>query len=202
MGIASLSGFAASAALGARFFCALLFLVAAVQKLGDLSDFERAIGAYKLLPRWIAGTAARAIPAIEFSSAVLLLIGVAVADAALVIVALSLTFAGAAALNLVRGRVVDCGCHGSADARKISWRLVGTDLALAMVGAFAAIWSPAVLGAGGFLSHRGDALSMSTGVAVLLLVIILFVSQLLIGATARVRTASARLHAIAREERA
>lgn len=202
MTFASLSDLAASAALASRFVVGLVFLVASVQKLADVSGFERAIRDYALVPRWLVRPIARLLPAIEFGSACLLLAGVGVLAAGSLLAALSLVFGGAAAINLARGRVIDCGCHGSAEARKISWSLVVADVALATMAGFAAAASPAVIGSGGVVAIQpSPAMTRSDAVAILLIVVLLYMGRLLMAANARLGVAARRLTAVTGDER-
>jgi hypothetical protein len=109
---------------------ALLFAVAALHKLRDPRGFTATLADYRLLPDGIAGVAGIMLVGTELAVVVALVIdrraGLAGAAALLVL------YAGAMAINLVRGRRhIDCGCAGPAARRSISGPLVGRNVILA-----------------------------------------------------------------------
>jgi hypothetical protein len=80
----------------------------------------------------------------EAGAAALLAIGVATGPVALGLGVSLLAFAAAVAINLSRGRRIDCGCSGPAPS-EIAWRHVVCNLALTGLAAIVARWSPAAL---------------------------------------------------------
>jgi hypothetical protein len=115
---------------------ALLFFAAAVHKVRAPSEFRAVLGAYRLLPPALVGPAAVVLPAAEVAVATALsapgLGATGLAGAA----ALLLVYAGAVAVNLVRGRRdLDCGCFGPARRQPIGPRLVARNVALAVAAA-------------------------------------------------------------------
>lgn len=129
-------------ALGFRFSLATVFLLAGLGKLSRRSDFVRAVRNYKLLPDRYASRVGHALPLVEVLGGLLLMTGLATPVVAAVLVVLLLAFTGAVAVNLVRGRRIDCGCDGGVAERRISWITVARDLTLACLGAVV-VWQPA-----------------------------------------------------------
>lgn len=121
------------AALGSRYLLAFILLAAAIPKLVDARGFQSALENYRLLPQSLVGVVARWIPRIELTCALMLLVGLAVPAVAALAATLLLLFAAAMAVNLVRGRSIDCGCGASTARRPIRWRLVAGDLVLSLV---------------------------------------------------------------------
>jgi hypothetical protein len=118
---------------------ALILLLAALDKLRDLDLFAAVIEQYRLVPRTTVHGMALVVPLAEILAAVLLLWPAARAAGALLACVLLLTFAGAIAVNLLRGRYdIDCGCGGLGSVQTISWWLVlrnGVLALLALAGA-------------------------------------------------------------------
>jgi putative oxidoreductase len=126
------------AGLALRLFLGAVFVLASLPKLGALDDFERAVVNYELLPRRVARPVAVGLPWLELLCGVALLVGLGPSITAATVAVCLVMFAAAAGYNLLRGRRMDCGCHGSAAPRTISWSLVVKDLALAGVAVFVA----------------------------------------------------------------
>jgi uncharacterized membrane protein YphA (DoxX/SURF4 family) len=126
------------ASLVCRFVLAFVFLLASVSKLVAPSDFSRAVANYQLLPfRWGRIVAAW-LPRLELAIALCLLSGALLPVAAAVAMVLLLGFAAAVAINLARGRRIECGCGGFAAPRKIGPAFVLRNLLLAGGAALAA----------------------------------------------------------------
>ena len=126
-------------ALASRFAVGLIFVGAGAAKLFDLGEFERAVADYQLLPPGLNRVIARALPIIELLCGSALLVGIVAPLAALVAASCLLGFSIAAAINLARGRAIDCGCGGAAASRQIGWDLVIGDLILAAAAIFAGL---------------------------------------------------------------
>lgn len=131
MTLGVVSSTVAVAALASRFAVGLIFVGAGAGKLFDLPEFERAVADYQLLPRRIVHLTARTLPIVELLCGSTLLVGVFVPVAGLVAATCLVGFSTAAAINLARGRAIECGCGGAAASRQIGWDLVVGDLVLA-----------------------------------------------------------------------
>lgn len=109
---------------------AVALFVAGLAKSAQLGLFRDAVANYQIVPVRLVSSVAWGVPIAE------ILIGALLASAAmrpvgLVGAAAVLTvFAIAMAINLVRGRRIDCGCGGSRQSRDISWWLVLRNVSL------------------------------------------------------------------------
>jgi hypothetical protein len=102
----------------------VLFSWALYHKLRDWAGFQRALADYRLVP-------ASAVP---MTAVVVALLEASVVFGRFVALggALLLAYAGAIAVNLVRGRDrIDCGCGGVAGRERLSWWLVGRNVVCA-----------------------------------------------------------------------
>jgi uncharacterized membrane protein len=102
---------------------ALLFtaiaLVAAVfgwsgyAKLAGLETFQADLAAYQLVPPWAITPLSWFFPVVEIGLALAVLIPATRTEASWGLIALTLVFSAAVAINLLRGRrELDCGCFG------------------------------------------------------------------------------------------
>jgi hypothetical protein len=103
----------------------LLFIWSAGHKLHDTAGFRAALANYELVPeRWLASTAALLVAA-ELCVAVSLWLPGCGAYAACAGAGLLALYAGAIAINIVRGRRdIDCGCAGVSGDQPLSVALV------------------------------------------------------------------------------
>ena len=112
-------------------FMAALFLAAALHKWQDPMEFYAQVDAYRLLPTAGSWWLSKCLPWLEALLAVSLLVPMVAHVAAWVAAALLLVYAGAMAVNLVRGRKdLDCGCGGP--SARISWKLVVRNALMAL----------------------------------------------------------------------
>jgi uncharacterized membrane protein YphA (DoxX/SURF4 family) len=110
--------------LAVRIALGLVFLLAALPKIGDPPGFAKAIWAYQLVPATLLPPLALLLPWLELFCALALLTGTWIRPAALWVGALLLTFSLALGINLARHRPVDCGCFGGAAHQTEAERLV------------------------------------------------------------------------------
>ena len=122
----------------ARLVLAAVFAMAAWAKLRALDEFVGVVHNYRILPEFLVRPVAYALPPLEAAIALALLLeptrrmGAAAAGALLALFALAM------AVNLARGRVeIDCGCFAATLRQRISWSLVGRNVALIALAALA-----------------------------------------------------------------
>lgn len=132
----------ALAVTGLRFLVGFVFLTASVPKLIARRDFKLAVGNYRLLPRSLVGPVAALLPALELACAAALLAGAALPVVAVCVALLLTAFSAAAAVNLIRGRKIDCGCAGLGAPRRIGWLLVARNVILIVASALIAVAPP------------------------------------------------------------
>lgn len=156
------------AALAFRFVLGFVFLFASLPKLAAPRDFARAVANYQLLPHRFVSHVARLLPALEFVAAMCLLAGVAIPVVAAMASALLLAFAAAVAINLLRGRVIECGCGGLAAPKTIGPGLVARDVALAVAAAALAWSAPDALAVSRLALAAPSTIQANAAVAVLI----------------------------------
>jgi uncharacterized membrane protein len=109
-----------------------VFGAAAVSKLRALDAFVGVVHNYRLVPEPLERPIAYVLPAVELAIAMGVLVPATRAMAALAAAILLALFAGAMAINLMRGRRdIDCGCFATVLRQHLSWPLVLRNLLLA-----------------------------------------------------------------------
>jgi len=109
-----------------------VFDAAAITKLRALDAFVGVVHNYRLVPEPLERPIAYALPVVELAIAVGVLLPTGRAPAALAAAILLALFAGAMAINLMRGRRdIDCGCFATVLRQRLSWPLVLRNLLLA-----------------------------------------------------------------------
>lgn len=107
-----------------RWTLAGVMFVASLGKLLDRDSFIQAVINYKILHRGISRIFARIVPWAEILSAILLVSGPLTYLGALITGVLLLSFTTAAAINLIRGRDISCGCMGKLITDRVGWPLL------------------------------------------------------------------------------
>lgn len=127
-----------------RIAAALFFLWAGSAKARDLPRFRAALDDYRLLPAFAVAPAALAIPFAELGLAATLPWTALCPWPEIGGGALLLLFAGAMAVNLLRGRRdIACGCSFGARDSGLDWTLVGRNvLAAAIIASGGAAIAP------------------------------------------------------------
>lgn len=124
------------AALACRFILGATFCLASVPKILARSQFARAVANYRLLPSRVVVAVAAVIPLVELVCATALFAGFETGIAALVIAIALVIFAVAVSVNLLRGRVIACGCAGGVAPKRITWHHVVSNLVLCGAAVF------------------------------------------------------------------
>lgn len=106
-----------------RIALGLVFITAALPKIGDPPGFAKAIWAYQLVPGNVLNPMALVLPWLELFCGLALCLGVWVRAAAAWVTLLLLAFSLALSLNLARRHPVDCGCFGATAHRTDAERL-------------------------------------------------------------------------------
>lgn len=153
-------------ALGFRFVLGVLFVAAGVAKLGQRRLFASAVRRYRVLPESVVGPVAAGLPWLELGVGGLLIGGIALPVVAVAAAGMLVVFAAGMALNLGRGRRIDCGCRGVGVPRRIGWPSVARNLVLAAAAAAVAAASPGPRLAS---TRPADLVSVGDAVAVLLI---------------------------------
>jgi uncharacterized membrane protein YphA (DoxX/SURF4 family) len=119
------------AAVVFRFGLTVVFLLSGLAKLPRRAEFTSAVRNYKLVPDRVGAFIGRLLPPIEVAAGALLALGFGVRPVAALLGAFLVVFSGAVAVNLLRGRTIDCGCFGPVAERRITWWTVARNLVLA-----------------------------------------------------------------------
>ncbi len=116
------------------FSLALLWLVAAGQKLLSFEQFSATLADYRLIPKRLTGTCAIVVILLEASLGVGLLVPAARSASLVGSAALLALYSGAMGVNLLRcRRHIDCGCMGPAARQSLSGWLISRNLVLALL---------------------------------------------------------------------
>ncbi len=116
--------------LAARFILGMVFIVAAIPKVGGPESFAASIEAYELLPVFAVNAIAIAVPWIELICGLFLVAGVYTRSAAALLGTLLAVFIVAISAAVLRGLNIDCGCFGGTDGSPVGWGKVLEDVAL------------------------------------------------------------------------
>ena len=103
----------------ARWLLAAIFLIAGISKLFDHKGAIEAIESYQILPQPLARWFAPSLSYSEIAVGFALLLGLWTRIAAVLAMVLLLGFIIAVAVNLMRGRNLDCHCFGKLNQEKI-----------------------------------------------------------------------------------
>ena len=96
----------------ARALLGVVWVWAAVAKMGDPAASVRAVRAYELLPEWLAKGVGYGLPFLEIGLAVLLIAGLATRLAAVLSSTLLVVFLVGIVSAAARGLQIECGCFG------------------------------------------------------------------------------------------
>ncbi|HYT78137.1 MAG TPA: DoxX family protein [Actinomycetota bacterium] len=124
-------------ALACRLGVGAVFLWAGVVKSLDRQDAVLAVDAYRLLPRALVTPVAAALPWVEISFGLFLLVGLFVRFAGAGTAVLTLAFVVALVQAKARGLAIDCGCFGGGGAGAgVGWFDIVRDLPLLFGGLY------------------------------------------------------------------
>ena len=149
----------AVALLVARLLLAVVFLVAGVAKLADLTGSRQAVADFGI-PARLARPLGSVLPVAELAVAVALVPAASGWWGALGALVLLVLFAAGIGVNLARGRHPDCHCFGQVHSSPAGWPALLRDLGLAAVAGFVVVsgrgvrsleafaWFPALTAAG------------------------------------------------------
>jgi putative oxidoreductase len=97
----------------------LVFLAAALGKIGDAGAFARQIHHFRLLPFGLENLMAIALPWIELLAALAILLRLRPRAGSVVVAGLMGLFVAVVAAAVLRGLDIECGCFGTADASRV-----------------------------------------------------------------------------------
>jgi uncharacterized membrane protein YphA (DoxX/SURF4 family) len=133
-------------ALAMQISLGIVFLFSALPKLRHPQRFAQNVTAYNILPNKAATAFSWLVIASEAFVAITLLSGLWTEASVLLVIGLLLIFIAAVAINLKRGRRIDCGCFGDANEqislRALTRLLLLLGLAMLLVVASSAGYAP------------------------------------------------------------
>jgi uncharacterized membrane protein YphA (DoxX/SURF4 family) len=121
-----------------RMTIGMVFVLAALAKIGDIAWFGQQVHNYRLAPLWAENAIAIVLPWIELAAGVALVTGARARAGAAVALALMLVFTIAVAAAWARGLDFRCGCFGKVGAQAIGARKLLENAGLTLLAALAA----------------------------------------------------------------
>jgi len=129
----------------ARFFLALVLIVAGAAKLFQVEEFRRAVASYQLLPQVFSRPVATWLPRVELGAGLMLAFGLVLVPVAYLSALLLAVFGAAVSINLIRGKEMSCNCFGASTPEKMTWLTVVRNLVLTCMALSVALVPPAAL---------------------------------------------------------
>jgi uncharacterized membrane protein YphA (DoxX/SURF4 family) len=123
---------------GSQLAVGIVFVAAALAKIGDPGYFAGQVHNYRLVPIVTENLVAMMLPWVELVAGVALVLGLRARAAALICTVLMALFTVGVALAVARGLDFECGCFGKADATRIGYRKLFENVVLTAVAAIAA----------------------------------------------------------------
>jgi uncharacterized membrane protein YphA (DoxX/SURF4 family) len=158
------------AAVVFRFGLAVVFLLSGLAKLPRRSEFTQAVRNYRLVPDRVGELIGKTLPAVEVAAGALLALGLGVRPVAILLALFLVVFSGAVAVNLFRGRTIDCGCFGPVAESRITWWTVARNLVLIGAATVVAAVEPTALALDRLLPGTPPKPDLASGTAFALLV--------------------------------
>ncbi|HYZ77308.1 MAG TPA: MauE/DoxX family redox-associated membrane protein [Gaiellaceae bacterium] len=159
----------AVAAVVFRFGLAVVFLLSGLAKLPRRAEFTQAVRNYRLVPERLGSVIGKVLPPVEVAAGVLLALGLGVRPVAGLLGLFLVGFSGAVAINLLRGRTIDCGCFGPVAQRRITWLTVARNVVLIAAAAVVVAVGPTALALDRYLPGTpSPKLSAASALALLL----------------------------------
>lgn len=134
----------------------LLFMTAGLHKFADLRRFGDTVAAYEVVPGDLARYVAPLVPCAELAVAATVLWARTRVPGLCGGIVLLLVYCGGMALNLTRGRVLQCGCGSASRDRVIAGWMIWRNLGFASLLSVAALpWTVRSLSIGDGLTAVG-----------------------------------------------
>jgi len=103
---------------GAQILIGLVFLAAALPKIGDPQSFALAVHYFRIVPVPLENLVAVALPWVELVAGLALVLGVRAREGGIVVTAMMVVFIAAVAAAVARGLDIECGCFGTGDGSR------------------------------------------------------------------------------------
>jgi uncharacterized membrane protein YphA (DoxX/SURF4 family) len=117
----------------------VIFLFAALPKIGDMGSFALQIHNYRMIPVALENVMAVTLPWIELVIALALLLGIYARSGAVLSAGLMGVFLVAIGQAVARGLDIDCGCFGTTDATEVGFVKLAEDVGLLVLAVVASL---------------------------------------------------------------
>ena len=97
----------------------VVFVAAALAKIGDLGSFASQIHNFRIVPIWTENLVAMTLPWVELIAGLCLVLGIRARGAGVLSTVLMVVFLVAVGQAVARDLDIECGCFGTADAAKV-----------------------------------------------------------------------------------
>jgi putative oxidoreductase len=104
---------------GAQIVIGLVFLAAALPKIGDPESFALSVHHFRIVPLALENLVAIALPWIELVAGLALVLGIQARAGGAIVTVLMAVFTVAVAVALARGLDFECGCFGTGDGTRV-----------------------------------------------------------------------------------
>ena len=125
-----------------RVIMGIVFIVAALAKIGDVAAFSTQIHNFRMMPVSLENLVAMTLPWVELLAGLSLLLGIRPRSGGLIVTVLMAMFLVAVAVALGRGLDIECGCFGTADATRVGLSKLSQNLVM-LILAFIGTLAPA-----------------------------------------------------------
>jgi uncharacterized membrane protein YphA (DoxX/SURF4 family) len=125
-----------------RLLFGAIFIYASISKILNPVDFAETVYNYKLLPPGFVGAVSLLLPWIELVCGISLIFGLLKKASALILSVLLMVFIVAIGINLLRGRIFNCGCFSAAKLASLTesgYWLIFRDM-LFLIPGFIILW--------------------------------------------------------------
>ena len=120
-----------------RITIGLVFVIAALGKIGDLAWFAQQLHNYRIAPAWSENALAAVMPWIELAAGMALVLNIRARAGAAITFALMVVFTVAVAAAWARGLDFRCGCFGKIGAASIGAQKFAENVGLTLIAALA-----------------------------------------------------------------
>jgi uncharacterized membrane protein YphA (DoxX/SURF4 family) len=117
----------------------VVFLFAALPKIGDMQSFALQIHNYRMIPVALENLMAITLPWIELVIALALLLGIYPRSGAMLSAGLMVVFLVAIGQAVARGLDIDCGCFGTTRAAEVGFTKLAEDVGLLVLALIASL---------------------------------------------------------------
>ena len=117
----------------------VVFLAAALAKIGDLETFASQIHNFRIVPVWSENLVAMTLPWVELIAGLCLVLGIRARGAGILTAILMVVFLVAVGQAVGRNLDIECGCFGTADATKVGIQKLLENAVLTMLATIASL---------------------------------------------------------------